>query len=125
MVENLLARISQRWLEAVQEELGRWVEQMTRETFNPAAMMSFIRSLGLDASQLSGLVGQRGGFDPYRVLGLDRSAADEEVKRRYRELIHRLHPDKSGTQATGFLFQVVKAAYEAIKMERGWHGADG
>jgi len=125
MMEDLLTRISQRWLEVVQEETGKWVRDMSREAFSPENLMSFIRSLGLDVSQLSGLAGQQAGFDPYRVLGLDRQAAEEEVKRRYRELIHRLHPDKSGTQATGFLFQVVQAAYEAIKAERGWHGADG
>jgi len=120
MANNLLGRISQRWLEVVQEEIGKWVEDMTRDAFNPANLMFFVRSMGLDASQLSGLVGQQPGFDPYRVLGLDRSATDEEVKKRYSELVHRVHPDKSGTQATGFLFQMVKAAYEAIKMERGW-----
>ena len=125
MMEDLLTRISQRWLEVVQEETGKWVQDMSREAFNPENLMSFIRSLGLDASQVSGLAGRQAGFDPYSVLGLDRSATEEEVKRQYRNLVHTLHPDKSGTPATGFLFQMVQAAYEAIKAERGWHGADG
>jgi hypothetical protein len=33
-------------------------------------------------------------FDPYQVLGLDQSASDEEVKKRYRELLFKLHPDR-------------------------------
>jgi len=60
------------------------------------------------------------GLDPYRILGLDRSASDEEIKKRYRELLHKLHPDTAGVEGTGFLLQMVLTAYETIKRERGW-----
>jgi DnaJ-domain-containing protein 1 len=59
-------------------------------------------------------------LDPYRVLGLDKSAPDEDVKRRYRELVWKLHPDTAGVKGTEFLVQVVNTAYEQISRERGW-----
>ena len=31
--------------------------------------------------------------DPYRVLGVDRNASDEEIKKAYRALSRRYHPD--------------------------------
>lgn len=33
-------------------------------------------------------------WDPHRVLGIDRSASIEEIKRAYRELASKYHPDK-------------------------------
>ena len=42
------------------------------------------------------------------------------MKKRYRELLRKLHPDTSGTPGTSFLLQMVMAAYEMIKRERGW-----
>lgn len=32
--------------------------------------------------------------DPYQVLGIDRNASDEEIKRAYKELARKYHPDK-------------------------------
>ncbi len=63
---------------------------------------------------------QQIGIEPYRVLGLDKSATDDQVKRRYRELVVKLHPDTAGVEGTGFLLQVVVAAYQQIAKERRW-----
>lgn len=32
-------------------------------------------------------------MDPYQVLGLTRSASDEEIKKAYRKLSRKYHPD--------------------------------
>lgn len=119
-MENPFARISQRWMEALQEELQGWLDALLKDALDPAKMMQFVRMMGIDLSQLPGMVGQQPGFDPYQVLGLDKSATDEEVKNRYRKLIHKLHPDTAGTEGTSFLLQMVLASYELIKRGRGW-----
>ena len=33
--------------------------------------------------------------DPYEILGLDRRATAEQIKKRYRELMFKWHPDKN------------------------------
>jgi len=78
------------------------------------------KMLGINLSQLQGMANRPPAFDPYQVLGLDRSASDEEVKKRYRELLFKLHPDTSDVEGTAFLLQMVLSAYEMIKEERGW-----
>ena len=82
-------------------------------------LQEILKGMGIDMSQLRGMTNGQTAVDPYSVLGLDRSASDEEIKKRYIELVHVLHPDKSGTPATGRFFQMVLAAYELIKRERG------
>ena len=36
---------------------------------------------------------ERTGMDPYKVLGVSPSASDDEVKRAYRDLARKYHPD--------------------------------
>jgi DnaJ-domain-containing protein 1 len=56
----------------------------------------------------------------YAILGLERTASDEEVKHRYREILMKIHPDTAGVKGTGFLTQMVVEAYHQISRERGW-----
>ena len=118
-MEERLAKIQQLMASLMEELLGA-MNDMLSGVFDPATIMQLMRNYGIDVSQFSGMVSQQPGFDPYRVLGMDKTAGDDEIKKRYRELLRKLHPDTSGTPGTSFLLQMVMAAYEMIKKERGW-----
>lgn len=54
--------------------------------------------------------------DPYKVLGLDRNASDEDVKRAYRALAKKYHPDLNpGDQEAARKMKEVNEAYDQIK----------
>ena len=54
--------------------------------------------------------------DPYKVLGISRDASDEDIKRAYRRLAKKYHPDLNpGDQEAARKMQEVNAAYEQIK----------
>jgi len=61
----------------------------------------------------------------YDVLEITKNASDSEVKKAYREMAKRHHPDKVGhlgddiKKAATDKFQKVNAAYEEIKKQRG------
>jgi DnaJ like chaperone protein len=61
----------------------------------------------------------------YRVLEIDPSASDEEVKKAYRRMAVKYHPDKVShlgmdmQKAAQEKFQQLNAAYEEIKKQRG------
>lgn len=54
--------------------------------------------------------------DPYKVLGVSPEASDEEIKRAYRRLAKKYHPDLNpGDEVAAKKMQEVNAAYEQIK----------
>lgn len=61
----------------------------------------------------------------YTILGVDASATDEEVKKAYREMAKKNHPDLVSNlgeevhQAAEKKFQEINEAYETIKKQRG------
>ncbi|MEZ3487918.1 MAG: J domain-containing protein [Lachnospiraceae bacterium] len=65
--------------------------------------------------------------DPYSVLGISRNASDEEIKKAYRNLSRRYHPDaninnpdKDRAEAR---FKEVQQAYRQIMQEREYQGS--
>lgn len=69
--------------------------------------------------------GDRGGKDPYTVLGVGSAASDAEIKRAYRKLMSQHHPDKLGNVPDELKRRAeerardINAAYEQIRSERG------
>ena len=115
-----LLQAQERIRKVICEEVQGWMDTLLRDAFNPESFLRLIAGMGIDLSQIPNLVGQQGGFDPYRVLGLEKTATDSEVKKRYHELLIKLHPDTAGVSGTDFLLQMMIAAYQQIAKERGW-----
>jgi DnaJ-domain-containing protein 1 len=105
------ARMYQRIFGVIQEEMQGYLSDQ---------IVALMKSLGLDAIQLQGMMGKQATFDSYRILGLDKAASDEEIKKRYHQLLRKLHPDTAGVEGTAFLLQMILAAYEIIRRERNW-----
>ncbi|UCH23254.1 MAG: DnaJ domain-containing protein [Deltaproteobacteria bacterium] len=60
--------------------------------------------------------------DPYTVLGVDRNASQEEIKKAYRQLVNRYHPDKVAHLGDEFQkladkrFKEIQEAYQKIRV---------
>jgi molecular chaperone DnaJ len=53
--------------------------------------------------------------DPYQVLGVDRKASDEEIKKAYRRLARDNHPDRNpGDEAAEERFKEIQSAYDTL-----------
>ena len=65
--------------------------------------------------------------DPYSVLGVPRTASDEEIKKAYRSLSRKYHPDANinnpDKEAAEAKFKDVQQAYQTIMDERENPGA--
>lgn len=67
--------------------------------------------------------------DPYEVLGCRRNDSDEVIRKRYRELVAKYHPDrfigqnldKEFVELASRKFQRIQEAYERIRRERHMH----
>lgn len=52
--------------------------------------------------------------DYYGILGVERGASDQQIKRAYRKLARELHPDVNPDESAQTRFQDVSAAYEVL-----------
>ncbi|MTI95640.1 MAG: molecular chaperone DnaJ [Firmicutes bacterium] len=55
------------------------------------------------------------GFDPYQTLGVSKNASQEEIKKAYRKLARKYHPDHNpGDKSAEVKFKELKKAYDII-----------
>lgn len=70
--------------------------------------------------------GQNIMSDPYKILGISRNATDEEVKKAYREMSRKYHPDANvnnpNRDKAEEMFKLVGMAYDQIMNERKYGG---
>jgi DnaJ-class molecular chaperone len=52
--------------------------------------------------------------DPYTVLNVPRTASDDEIRRRYRQLVKELHPDVNPAKSAEERFKKVTVAFDII-----------
>lgn len=93
------------------------------------ALHSVAASLGISAEDLSSMLNLSSGGNSleaaYKVLGIDPSATDDEVKAAYRRMALKHHPDRVATlgddvrKAAEKKFQEINAAKETIYKARG------
>jgi DnaJ-class molecular chaperone with C-terminal Zn finger domain len=114
-VEDELRKAQQKMTDATAEMMSRWLNQMLEGLRNDPVIGELLSAMKAETQSRHQAV-----VDPYRVIGLDKTATDDQVKKRYRELMVKLHPDTAGVKGTEFLFQLVMAAYQQISKERGW-----
>lgn len=54
--------------------------------------------------------------DYYKILGVDKKASQDDIKKAYRRLAHKYHPDKNpGNKSTEEKFKDIGEAYEVLK----------
>ena len=53
--------------------------------------------------------------DYYKIMGVDRDATQEDIKRAYRKLARKYHPDVSKEESAQAKFQEMQEAYEVLR----------
>ncbi len=58
------------------------------------------------------------GVDYYKVLGLSKGASDDEIRKAYRKMALKYHPDKNKSPGAEEKFKSIGEAYEVFILTR-------
>lgn len=103
-------------IESAMLHLKQGMQEYLADTIDLRKLLKMVEGMGIP--NIAGMVGTSiPGLDYYKVLGLEKTASNNEIKQRYREIMNKLHPDKAG-QEMAFLAALVNVAYQTICKER-------
>ncbi|KAG5175937.1 DnaJ-like/ Sec63 translocase subunit [Tribonema minus] len=116
------------WASARTDDEKKKVESLKKEVHSAKTLLTSWLFLGKVASLvigwaivyvlLSSMTGESVGlaqFDPYAILGVDVGADTKAIKRSYRNLSLKYHPDKNpGNKVAEDMFMKIAKAYEAL-----------
>ncbi len=108
-------KTQQEMADAANAVLSQWLNQLLRGIADDPLLSQF-----RTGTKMGNQERQRPIVDPYQVLGLEKTATNDQVKKRYRDLARYYHPDTATVKGTKFSFIQLQAAYEMIIRERGW-----
>jgi DnaJ like chaperone protein len=100
-------------------------ERVNQQELNIIAQVAYY--LGIASADQGSLKNMfiRNSESAYKILGIEPSATEEEIKKAYRSLAVKYHPDKVSYLGEDFRksaeekFRKINEAYEQIKKERG------
>jgi len=99
------------------QHLQQGMEEYLNNAIDLPKLLKMIQEMGI-----SGMMGMGTtpipGMDYYKVLGLDKTSSNAQIKERYRNIVAKLHPDIAGEEMT-FITALVNTAYSIICKERG------
>jgi len=100
------------------------------KTSEETLILSAVRIFGLDQTRYQQIKSRYvETFDQaYQILGIQREASNEQIKKQYRKLVHSYHPDKyigkgfpdEFVELANEKFREIQTAYEQIRKARGF-----
>ena len=113
-MDDQVRKAQREMTDATTDMMAEWLKQMLHGMANDPIMAELWSTM-----QKGNRSTPQSVVDPYRVMGLERTATGDQIKKQYRELAQKLHPDTARIRGTEFLFQLVTAAYQQISREKG------
>jgi hypothetical protein len=111
------------------KDVTYWRQQKSNASYkqerDESASDSTFQAEGSDESQETPETPKAPPKTPYEILGISPTSSDSDIKRHYRDLVNRYHPDRAtnlGSELHAYaeeMTKIINNAYGAIKQQRG------